>query len=160
MNTIQQSNNFTSMTQAATIMMEFPREVLATFRSRGDWPQTQSPSTLHSSPYGVESLNLDLGHHIAEFGYNQSLSPAFAHSPLHLSPPSMLAGQGPRSPYLDVPRTASEILYSNAGSNYSSPMTSPSMFKQEEDNAFNFGVTPFGGYNSAGFVLAPTATIF
>ena len=157
MNTIQQSNSFTSMTQAATMMMEFPREVLSNYRARGDWSHTQSPSTLHSNPYGIEALNLDLGHHIAEFGYNQSLSPAFAHSPLHLSPPAMLSSQGPRSPFLDVPRSTSEVLYSN--SNYSSPMTSPSMFKQEEDSSFNFGV-PFGGYNSGGFVLAPTATIF
>ena len=158
MNTIQQSNSFTPMTQAATMMMEFPREVLSTYRSRGDWALSQTPNTLSSNPYGIETLNLDLGQHIAEFGYNQSLSPAFAHSPLHLSPAAMLPGQGPRSPYLDVPRTTSEVLYSNAGSSYSSPMASPSMFKQEEDGSF-FGV-PFGGYNSGGFVLAPTATIF
>jgi hypothetical protein len=158
MNTIQQSNSFTSMTQAATLMMEFPRDVLSNYQARGEWSTTHSPNALHTNPYGIEPLNVDLGHHIAEFGYNQSLSPAFAHSPLHVSPSAILPGQGPRSPYLDVPRTANEVLYSNAGSNYSSPMTSPSMFKQEEDSSFNFGV-PFGGY-SGGFVLAPTATIF
>lgn len=156
MNTIQQSNSFTSMTQAATMMMEFPREVLSNYQARGDWSSAGSPSTLHSQPYGIDTLNLELGNHIAEFGYNQSLSPAFAHSPLHMSPPAMLSGQNPRSPYLDVPRTTSDILYSNAGSNYSSPLTSPSMFKQEEDSSFNFG---YGGF-SGGFVLAPTATIF
>jgi hypothetical protein len=160
-NTVQTSNSFTPMTQAATMMMEFPRDVLSNYRARRNWSQGQSPNSLQSHPYAIETLNLDLGQHLAEFGYNQGLSPAFAPSPLHMSPPSILAGQGPRSPYLEVPRAGSGdmLSYSNAGSNYSSPMTSPSMFKQEEESSFNFNV-PFGGYSSGGFVLAPTATIF
>jgi hypothetical protein len=158
MNTIQQSNSFTSMTQAATLMMEFPRDVLANHQSRGGWSHTQSPSTLRANPYGIDTLNLDLGNHIAEFGYNQGLSPAFAQAPLHISPTALLPGHGPGSPYLDVPRTNSDLMYSNDGSNYSSPMTSPSMFKEEDEGHFNFGDS-FGGYNS-GFVLAPTAAIY
>jgi hypothetical protein len=162
MNTVQTSNNFASMTQGATVMMEFPRDVLSNYRARRDWSQAQSPSSLQPHPYAIETLNLDLGQHLAEFGYNQSLSPAFAPSPLHLSPSNVLPGQGPRSPYLEVPRTGGDMLvYSSAGSNYSSPMTSPSMFKQEveESGSYNFNVS-FGGYSSGGFVLAPTATIF
>lgn len=158
MNTIQQSENFTSMTQAATLMMEFPRNVLSNYHSRRGWSHTQSPSTLRTNPYGIDTLNLDFGNHIAEFGYNQGLSPAFAQAPLHISPAALLPGHGPGSPYLDVPRTNSDLMYSNDGSNYSSPMTSPLMFKEEDDSSFNFGGS-FGGYNS-GFVLAPTAAIY
>jgi hypothetical protein len=161
MNTVQTSNSFTTMTQAATMMMEFPRDVLSNYRARRDWSHTQSSSSLQSHPYAIETLNLDLGQHLAEFGYNQGLSPAFAPSPLHMSPPSILPGQGPRSPYLEVPRTGSVdmLSYTSGGSNYSSPMTSPAIFKQEEESSFNFNV-PFGGYSSGGFVLAPTAIIY
>ncbi|KIV99743.1 hypothetical protein, variant [Verruconis gallopava] len=160
MNTVQTSNNFTSMTQAAAMMMEFPRDVLSNYRAHRDWSHAQSPGSMQPHPYTIDALNLDLGQHLAEFGYNQSLSPAFAPSPLHMSPPNVLPGQGSRSPYLEVPRTGSvDMLYSGTGSNYSSPMTSPAIFKQEEENVFNFGM-PFGGYSNGGFVLAPTATIF
>jgi hypothetical protein len=51
------------------------------------------------------------------------------------------------------------LSYTSGGSNYSSPMTSPAIFKQEEESSFNFNV-PFGGYSSGGFVLAPTAIIY
>jgi hypothetical protein len=166
-NTVQSSNNFTSMTQAAALMMEFPRETLANYRAHKDWSQQQqqqqqqqgeSVQSLQPSPYGIETLNLELGNHIAEYGYNQSLSPAFAPSPLHLSPPTMLPGTAPRSPYLEVPRSGVEMFgYSSAGSNYSTPLPSPAVhqtaFKQEEEASFNFNM-PFG--YSAGFV-APAA---
>jgi hypothetical protein len=165
-NTVQASNNFTSMTQAAALMMEFPRETLTKYQSHKDWSQQQQQQqqqgegaqSIQSNPYGLETLNLEFGNHLAEYGYNQSLSPAFAPSPLHLSPPSMLPSTTPRSPYLEVPRSGSEIFgYSSAGSNYTTPLTSPAVqqtaFKQEEETSFNFNL-PFG--YSAGFV-APAA---
>jgi hypothetical protein len=157
-NTVQSSNNFTQMTQGAAMMMEFPRETLTLYRTQRDWSQQQSLGVppLQDTSYnnGIEMLNLELGNHIAEYGYNQSLSPAFAPSPLHLSPP-MLPGTAPRSPYLEVPRSGAEIFgYSSAGSNYSTPLASPAMnppiFKQEEEAAYGFNV-PFG-YSSGGFV--------
>lgn len=160
MNTVQSSGNFNSMSPGALMMMDFPRETLASYRSQKDWAHTRLPngSSLQSHPYGIETLNLDIGHHLAEYGYNQSLSPAFAPSPLHMSPTTILPGHPPRSPYLEVPRSAGDVFgYSSTGSNYSSPMTSPAMgiplFKQEEEASINFNV-PFG-YSVGGFV-APT----
>jgi len=160
-NTVQSSNNFTSMTQAAAMMMEFPREALANYKSSKEWTQqTQGVQSLQQTPYGLDTLNLDLGNHIAEYGYNQSLSPAFAPSPLHLSPPAVLPGTAPRSPYLEVPRSGVPDIfgYSSAGSSYSTPMASPAIppptFKQEEETSFNFNV-PFGGY-PGGFVAPAT----
>jgi hypothetical protein len=163
-NTVQASSNFTSMTQAAALMMEFPRETLTKYQSQKDWSQqrhqqqAESPQSLQQHPYGLETLNLELGNHIAEFGYNQSLSPAFAPSPLHPSPSSILPGTAPRSPYLEVPRPGVEMFgYSSTGSSYSTPLASPAVqqtaFKQEEETSFSFNM-PFG--YSAGFV-APAA---
>jgi hypothetical protein len=163
-NTVQASSNFTSMTQAAALMMEFPRETLTKYQSQKDWSQQrlqqqgEASQSLQQNPYGLETLNLELGNHIAEFGYNQSLSPAFTPSPLHMSPPSMLSSTTPRSPYLEVPRSGVEMFgYSSTGSNYSTPLASPAVqqtaFKQEEETSFNFNL-PFG--YSAGFV-APAA---
>jgi hypothetical protein len=167
-NTVQSSDSFTSITQAAAMMMEFPREALASYKSRREWNPVQSSSVqVPQHPYGIETLNLDLGAHIAEFGYNNSLSPAFAPSPLQLSPPATLPGTNPRSPFLEVPRSSVREMfgYSSAGSNYSTtPLTSTHVptptykpFKQEEDSTFNFNSTPYG--YPGGFV-APPATVW
>jgi hypothetical protein len=168
-NTVQSSDSFSSMTQAAATMMEFPREALASYKARRVWNHVQSPTVqVSQQPYGLETLNLDLGAHIAEYGYNQSLSPAFAPSPLHNSPPttlsSTLSGTVPRSPFLEVPRSSGvEIFgYSSAGSTYSTPLTSPHVqlptFKQEEDSSFNFNTAPYG--YPGGFVAPPAAAVW
>jgi hypothetical protein len=168
-NTVQASDSFSSMTQAAATMMEFPREALATYKSRQPWNQVQSTAVqVSQQPYGLETLNVDLGAHIAEYGYNNSLSPAFAPSPLQHSPPTSLAtglsGTVPRSPFLEVPRSAGvEIFgYSSAGSTYSTPLASPHVqlptFKQEEDSSFNFNTAPYG--YPGGFVVPSPATVW
>jgi hypothetical protein len=123
--------------QTASMMMEFPREALTNYRARREWNQhqgAQSPDGVQSvqqqSPYGLDTLNVELGNHFAEYGYSQSLSPAFAPSPLapspmHASPPSMLPA-GPQSPYLEVPRTSIDgYSYRSVGSSYSTPLSSP-----------------------------------
>lgn len=169
-NTVQSSDSFSSMTQSAATMMEFPREALASYKARRLWNQVQSPAVQVSQPpYGLETLNLDLGAHIAEYGYNQRMSPAFAPSPLRNSPPTPLStplsGTVPRSPFLEVPRSSGvEIFgYSSAGSTYSTPLTSPQVqlptFKQEEDSgsSFNFNSAPFG-YST--FVAPPLASVW
>jgi hypothetical protein len=168
-NTVQASDSFSSMTQAAATMMEFPREALATYKSTQPWNQVQPTAVqVSQQPYGLETLNVDLGAHIAEYGYNNSLSPAFAPSPLQHSPPTTLAtglsGTVPRSPFLEVPRSAGvEIFgYSSAGSTYSTPLASPHVqlptFKQEEDSSFNFNTAPYG--YPGGFVAPSPATVW
>lgn len=170
-NTVQSSDSFSSMTQAAATMMEFPREALATYKARRGWSQVQSPTVQVSQPpYGLETLNLDLGAHIAEYGYNQSMSPAFAPSPLRNSPPTTLSttlsGTVPRSPFLEVPRSSVVAMfgYGSAGSTYSTRLTSPHVqlpaFKQEEDSgsSFNFNSTPYD--YSGGCVAPPAASIW
>ncbi|KAE9978899.1 hypothetical protein EG328_001198 [Venturia inaequalis] len=165
-NTVQSSDSFSSMTQAAATMMEFPREALASYKARRVWNQAQSPTVqVPQTPYGLETLNLDLGAHIAEYGYNQSMSPAFAPSPLRNSPPTTLSGTVPRSPFLEIPRSSGIEFsrYSSVRSRYSTPLTSPHVqlptFKQEEDagSNFNFDSTPYG-YST--FVAPPAASIW
>src|SRR5262249_33320203 len=146
---------------------------------RREWMRQQSEElqTLQQSPYGLESLNLDLETQIAEYGYGASLSPAFVPSPLAPSPlapsplisspmiPSPLVSSasypspytlssGPRSPFLEVPRTSMDTY--GGGSNYTTPLGSPAApppgFLQEE-NVFNLGV-PYGF--PGGFVASPT----
>lgn len=169
-NTVQSSDSFSSMTQAAASMMDFPREALATYKAQRVWNQTQSPTVqLSQPPYGIETLNLDLGAHIAQHGYNQSMSPAFAPSPLRNSSPTTLSttlsGMIPPSPFLEVPRSSGieTFGYSSAGSTYSTPLTSPHLqlptFKQEEDSesTLSFNSTPYG-YST--FVAPPIASIW
>lgn len=170
-NTVQSSDSFSSMTQTAATMMEFPREALATYKARRVWSQVQSPTVqVSQTPYGLETLNLDLGAHIAQYGYNQSLSPAFAPSPLYNSPPitlsTTLSGTVPRSPFLEIPRSSGVEVYgySSAGSTYSTPLASPHVqpptFKQEEESGstFNFNTAPYG--YSGGFVAPALASIW
>ena len=122
--------------QTASVMMEYPRDTLNSYRATKEWVHGRgqtSPGTQSLQQYGLDSLSVDLGNYFGDFGFSQSLSPAFAPSPLapspiHASPPSMPAftAAGPRSPYLEVPRSGMDSYsYSNVGSVYSTPLTSP-----------------------------------
>ncbi|KAF1811830.1 hypothetical protein P152DRAFT_398471 [Eremomyces bilateralis CBS 781.70] len=177
---------FSQNTQTASAMMDFPRDTLSTFRTRVDWSRRQSQeiAAIQSDPYGLDTLSLDLGNQIAEFGYSQSLSPAFAPSPLHLSSPTMISDLSsmppmtPRSPWLEVPPSGIEPhLFTPASSSvYASPTTSSaisspassmpstaaatpySLPSAHDDGLFNFGSPPttFGGYpHPTGFVAPP-----
>jgi len=175
-NTIQTTPNLSY--QTAVLMMDFPRDAVSSFQSRIEWKQQQQQDSIpsvHQPPqYNLENLNVDLGNHFNEFGYNQSLSPAFVPSPLQHSPPSMLPGAGPqpRSPYLEVPRPGVEPF------SYSSPMTSaytssatspasathvspPPLYSRAEEPSstiFNFNM-PFGYHSAPGGFVAP-ATVW
>ncbi|KAF4301367.1 putative C6 transcription factor protein [Botryosphaeria dothidea] len=97
---------------------------------------TDGRSADQAGPYGLDTLNLDLETQIQEYGYGQSLSPAFAPSPLHVQAPGIMEA---RSPYLEVPRSAIDYRPSSA---YSSPLGSPAappISYAHEDNMFNFG---------------------
>ena len=166
-NTVSTSPNYSY--QTASLMMDYPRDTLNNYRAAKEWNAAQgqhTPDRMHTTPqYGLESLNVDLGNHFAEYGYGQSLSPAFAPSPLapspllHASPPSMLSSAGPRSPYLEVPRSAVDSYsYSSA---YSTPLASPAgpphtptyALKQEGGSSaaastmYGYALPPYG-YNS------------
>ena len=172
-NTIQTSPNLNY--QAAVIRMDFPRDAVAGFKSRIEWRQQQQqdtiPSVQHPPQYSLENLNVDLGNHFNEFGYNQSLSPAFVPSPMQLSPPSMLpsAAPQPRSPFLEVPRSSVETF------SYSAPMTAtyatalassasaaqlqtPAYTRSDGPPSSVFGFNMPFGYNAApgGFVAPAT----
>lgn len=139
---VQTSQSYNQTTQAASMMMEFPRETMNAYRTRKEWarqqPQIQAALQQQQS-YGLDTLNLDLGSQLADHGYYQSLSPAFAPSPLHLgsphlSSPGIISPQsaGPRSPYLEVPpHTPHSAIdsaahgYLSSGSVYSTPLSTP-----------------------------------
>ncbi|KAF2104282.1 hypothetical protein NA57DRAFT_62917 [Rhizodiscina lignyota] len=140
-NQVQTSQGYNSNTQAAAMMMDFPREAINTYRARKEWArqQPQIQATLQHQSYGLDTLNLDLGSQLADHGYYQSLSPAFAPSPLHLGSPHLSSpgvispsSAGPRSPYLEVPPHTPHSAIDTAthgylGSNsvYSTPLSTP-----------------------------------
>ena len=161
----QSQQSYNQTVQAASLMMEFPREACAGFRHRREWMQQHGAmqSVKVEAPYGLESVNSELGHHIAEYSYGASLSPAFAPSPLNLSVPSVsgLAGQpsplGQPSPFLEVPR--SSFGGSTGGSSYGttplgSPAGAPAGYMQDE-NMYSYGLG--FGYSGGGFVSPQTA---
>lgn len=176
-NTIQSSPNLGY--QAAVMMMDFAREAVSTFNSRIEWKSQQQqdsiPSVQQPPQYNLESLNVDLGNHFNEFGYNQSLSPAFVPSPMQQSPPSMLPGAAaqPRSPYLEVPRPGGVDAFSYSSamtSAYSTPLTSPASATQTQapslysradeptSSAFSYNM-PFG-YHTAPLGFVAPATVW
>jgi len=159
---------FDPTTQAAVVMMDFPRDTALTYRNRREWARQQSEDlqVVQQSPYGIETFNLELDNPIGEYSFGASLSPAFAPSPLYppseaMSPPNTLSSPnaltaGPRSPYLEVPRSALGS-FSGPTSNYATPLGSPAAphtgYSQGE-NVLNFGMPTFG--YSGGFVASPT----
>jgi hypothetical protein len=163
--TIQTTQGYSPTTQAAMMCMDFARETAESHRRRKDWSK-QRPDDIppiQHSPYALDTLNLDLESHIPHYTYGgtgQSLSPAFAPSPLSFI--SNPLGSGQTSPYLEVPRTSIDG-FSGFSSSYISPSTSPSApatiasplaspYTTHEENGFNFGA-PIG--YPGGFVLTP-----
>ncbi|KAF1986788.1 hypothetical protein K402DRAFT_331637 [Aulographum hederae CBS 113979] len=166
-NTVQQTQSYSINTQTTALMVEFPRETANNFRARREWKRQQvEMQAIAQSPYGLDTLNLDLNNHIAEYGYTQSLSPAFAPSPLHLnSPTNILHSSDPRSPYLEVPGSAIESQFASGGgggSVYSTPITSPlgspaappPGFGSHEESVF--GTYGMSMYPSTSGFVAPT----
>lgn len=155
-------------TQAVSYLIQFPADTAASYKSRRDWARQQAgDAELQQSPYGLDTLNIDLENQIAAYSYGQSLSPAFAPSPLSFMPPTMpmpptglVSGQ--QSPYLEVPRTSVEAF---AAASYASPLTSPAAtapphshpypVAAEDSSTSVFSFNSPMGYPS-GFVATPT----
>ncbi|OJD34563.1 ubiquitin carboxyl-terminal hydrolase 2 [Diplodia corticola] len=152
-NTLQATQGYAQAVQTAAYLMDFPRDTASSYRTRREWSRQQTDDLqIKQDPYGLDTLNLDLETQIQEYGYGQSLSPAFAPSPLHVQAPGIMEA---RSPYLEVPRSAIDYRPSSA---YSSPLGSPAappISYAHEDNMFNYGGGMGLGY-TGGFVATPT----
>jgi hypothetical protein len=153
-----QSPSYDDRTQSVSYLIQFPSELATTYKTRRDWLRQQigEGSPVQQTPYGLETLNLDLQNQIAQYSYGQSLSPAFAHSPLSIfPPPGMSSGQTP--PYLEVPRTAVEY---GSSATYASPLGSPAAVLPPysvPEHTFNFGMPM---YHPSGFVPPLSTTIW
>ncbi|ORY16362.1 hypothetical protein BCR34DRAFT_476268 [Clohesyomyces aquaticus] len=153
-----QDPRYDQRTQAISYLIQYPADIASSYKSRREWARQQAgePSPVQQPPYGLETINLDLENQIAQYPYSQSLSPAFAPSPLNFISTGLVSGQ--TSPYLEVPRTTVEAY---GGSSYASPLGSPATVPPPysvsvpEENVFSFGMPMSMGYPS-GFVATPT----
>ncbi|PSN74581.1 hypothetical protein BS50DRAFT_19203 [Corynespora cassiicola Philippines] len=155
-----QDPRYDQRTQAVSYLIQFPGEMAAAYKTRRDWARQQAGegSPIQQPPYALETLNLDLENQIAQYSYGQSLSPAFAPSPLNFMPPTGLSS-GQTSPYLEVPRTQVEAYgVGSYASPLGSPATVPMPYTVPEEHAFSFGMPM--GYHPSGFVATPTTTIW
>lgn len=155
-----QNPSYDDRTQSVSYLIQFPNDVATSYKTRREWMRQQigEGSPVTQTPYNLETLNMDLQNQLAQYSYGQSLSPAFAPSPLNFFPAASLPGlaSGPTSPYLEVPRTSVDLTYSS--SSYASPLGSPatgsSYSVPEQPHPFSFGMPPFGYQNPSGFVTA------
>ncbi|KAJ4373184.1 hypothetical protein N0V83_003476 [Neocucurbitaria cava] len=157
---------YDSRIQTMSYLVQFPIDMASTYKTRREWARQQmaNVSSIQQPAYALESINLDLENQIAQYSYGQSLSPAFAPSPLTFLPPGM--SSTPTSPYLEVPRSAPVDAYStnsyassSISSNYASPLGSPAAvlppYSAPQEHAFGFGMPT--GY-PGGFVATPIWT--
>ncbi|KAF2785709.1 hypothetical protein K505DRAFT_368869 [Melanomma pulvis-pyrius CBS 109.77] len=146
-----QDPRYDQRTQAVSYLVQFPGDIASSYKTRRDWERQQAgeASPIQQPHYGLETLNLDIENQIAQYSYGQSLSPAFAPSPLNFLPPGLQSGQ--TSPYLEVPRTTVEAF---AASSYASPLGSPATvlppYSVPDDHVYSFGMPM--GYHPSGFV--------
>jgi hypothetical protein len=158
-----QDPRYDSRIQTMSYLVQFPIDMVSSYKTRREWARQQlsNISPIQQPAYALESINLDLENQIAQYSYGQSLSPAFAPSPLTFLPPGMASS--PSSPYLEVPRAID--LYSTSSnyapsSSYASPMGSPASvlppYSGPQEHAFAFGMQS-GAYPS-GFVPTPIWT--
>ncbi|CAE7031349.1 hypothetical protein PTNB73_05256 [Pyrenophora teres f. teres] len=170
-----QDPRYDSRMQTMSYLLQFPVDMVSSYKTQREWARQQMAATSpiqqqQQSTYGLESINQDIENQIAQYSYGQSLSPAFAPSPLTFMPPGM--SSTPTSPYLEVPRavpvdpygptsayagTASSYASSNS---YASPLGSPAAllppYSAPQEQAFtSFGMQ--SGYPS-GFVATPIWT--
>jgi hypothetical protein len=151
-----QDPRFDSRMQTMSYLIQFPIDMLATYKTRREWTrqQTTNMSPLQQPSYALESINLDIENQIAQYSYGQSLSPAFAPSPLTFLPHGIPST--PTSPYLEVPRTAVDVY---GGSSYTTPLGSPATvlppYSAPQEHAFTYGMT---GHYPTGFVPTPIWT--
>jgi hypothetical protein len=160
-----QDPRYDSRLQTMSYLVQFPIDMVSSYKTRREWSRQQMSSISpmqQQSAYALESINLDLENHIAQYSYGQSLSPAFAPSPLTFLPSGMTSA--PTSPYLEVPRSGTVDAYGTASSyasssSYASPLGSPAAllppYSAPQEHAFAFGMQ--SGYPS-GFVATPIWT--
>jgi hypothetical protein len=151
-----QDPRFDSRIQTMSYLVQFPVDMVSSYKARREWArqQTTNVSPIQQSSYALETINLDIENHIAQYSYGQSLSPAFAPSPLTFLPPGM--SSTPTSPYLEVPRTTIDLY---GATSYATPLGSPAAvlppYSAPQENAYSFGMST--GYPS-GFVATPIWT--
>jgi hypothetical protein len=151
-----QDPRFDSRMQTMSYLIQFPIDMLATYKTRREWTrqQTTNMSPLQQPSYALESINLDIENQIAQYSYGQSLSPAFAPSPLTFLPHGI--SSTPTSPYLEVPRTSVDVY---GASSYTTPLGSPAAvlppYSAPQEHAFTYGMT---GHYPTGFVPTPIWT--
>ena len=83
-----QDPRYDSRLQTMSYLVQFPIDMVSSYKTRREWSRQQMSSISpmqQQSAYALESINLDLENHIAQYSYGQSLSPAFAPSPLRVS---------------------------------------------------------------------------
>ena len=160
-----QDPRYDSRIQTMSYLVQFPIDMASSYKTRREWTRQQSmaiPPMQQQSAYALESINQDLENHIAQYSYGQSLSPAFAPSPLTFLPTGMAST--PQSPYLEVPRPGTVDTYGTASSyasssSYASPLGSPAAllppYSAPQEHAYAFGMQ--SGYPS-GFVATPIWT--
>lgn len=159
-----QDTRYDSRVQTMSYLVQFPNDMVSTYKTRREWARQQMSniSPIQQPAYALETINLDLENQIAQYSYgqSQSLSPAFAPSPLTFLPPGMTST--PTSPYLEVPRAVVDAYNTNSyasPSSYSTPLGSPAVvlppYTAPHDHAFTYGMPT--GYPS-GFVATPIWT--
>ncbi|KAJ5062046.1 hypothetical protein J3E74DRAFT_38957 [Bipolaris maydis] len=163
-----QDPRYDSHVQTMSYLVQFPLDMATSYKGRREWARQQSmamPPMQQPSSYPLESINQDLENQIAQYSYSQSqsLSPAFAPSPLTFLPAGMAST--PTSPYLEVPRSSTAVdAYGTASSyassnSYASPLGSPVAllppYSAPQEHAISFGMP--SGYPS-GFVATPIWT--
>jgi hypothetical protein len=161
-----QDPRYDSRIQTMSYLVQYPADMASSYKSRRDWMRQQitNVSPVQEPSFALETINLDLENQITQYSYGQSLSPAFAPSPLTFMPPGL--SSTPTSPYLEVPRTTTVDGYTNsyassnyASSSYASPMGSPATvllppYATGQEHGFDYGMS---GYSS-GFVATPIWT--
>jgi hypothetical protein len=148
-----QDPRFDTRMQTMSYLVQFPIDIVSSYRTRREWARQQmtNVSPIQQPSYPLETINLDLENQITQYSYGQSLSPAFAPSPLTFLPSGM--SSTPTSPYLEVPRTAVDVY---GTSSYTTPLGSPAAvtpYSASQEHAFAFGMPT--GY---GFVATPIWT--
>ncbi|KAH7407025.1 hypothetical protein DE146DRAFT_606989 [Phaeosphaeria sp. MPI-PUGE-AT-0046c] len=149
-----QDPRFASDMQTMSYLVQFPIDIVAAYKSRRDWSRqhTTNISPIQQPSYPLETINLDLENQLAQYSYGQSLSPAFAPSPLTFLPSGI--SSTPTSPYLEVPRTTVDAFGTTS---YATPLGSPAAvlppYSAPHEHAFTFGMP--SGY---GFVATPIWT--
>lgn len=168
-----QDPRYDSRIQTMSYLVQFPIDMVSSYKTKREWTRQHmtAVSQVPQPSYALETINLDLENQITQYSYGQanSLSPAFAPSPLGFLPPGMASI--PTSPFLDVPRTSADAYGSStyttssypsssyASSNYASPLGSPANvllppYAAPSEHAYNYGMS---GYTS-GFVATPIWT--